>query len=187
MNATDKVEAKHKLNGEVKTFTLVATALKRQGKDSAPKYYPYFQDTENNWEFISGVMGEEYLQELALDALVTKFQQLYFNRSPSGKQVPVVKADGSVATIVNSEGKTVQVTQADETPRMEQFLAMIEDENLSGRSIDSAYCMRKAINIQTGVDKKWASKPELERMTESMKWIQKAQSLMVEELKAAKE
>lgn len=182
MKKDTKIVAKHKLNGEVKEFELVATSLKRIREGQEAKFYPWFPEDKATFSNLADIFSSEMLEEMAVDALNREFQMLYFQRSPSGEQVPVIKPDGTLAKLPDG----TQVTKEDDSPRMDQFLMMVEDENLSGRTITSEYCMRKAINIQTGVDRKWKDKPELERMIEAMKWMQKAQTMMVAALNAPK-
>jgi hypothetical protein len=178
MNKDQVIKAKHNTpSGETVEFNLVATALKRQKNGEPAKYYPFFAESEQTWDNYIRIFGEEMLQEYAKDAISREFQLLYFQRSPTGEQVPVVK-DGIVAKVKNADGVEVTVTQKDETPNLDRFLGFIEDPNLSAREITPEYCMRKAINIQTGVDKKWAGKSEAEKGAEAFKWMTKAQELM---------
>lgn len=167
-------------------FELVATPLKRQGEGKTPKFYPFFKSEDQTWARYVEIFGEEFLQELAMGAVKSKIQLLYFQRSPSGEQVPVVK-DGKQATILGPDGKVVVVTQKDETPRMEQFLEYLEDKNLSGREITVEYCMRKAIAIQTGTDKSFDGKSEIEKMQAAMQWITKAQEIGAAKLEKSEE
>jgi hypothetical protein len=178
MQKDQTIKASHvNPSGETVEFNLVATALKRQKNGEPAKYYPFFSEQDQTWENYCSIFGEEMLQEYAKDAISREFQLLYFQRSPTGEQVPVVK-DGVTAKVKNADGVEVTVTQKDETPNLERFLEFIKDPNLSAREITPEYCMRKAINIQTGVDKKWAGKSEIEKGAEAFKWMSKAQELM---------
>jgi hypothetical protein len=179
MQKDQVIKAKHTTpSGETVEFELVATALKRQKNGEPAKYYPFFAESEQTWENYCSIFGEEMLQEYAKDAISREFQLLYFQRSPEGKEPKVDKTTGKVVTVKNADGKEIVVLQDSETPQIDRFLAFIEDPNLSAREITPEYCMRKAINIQTGVDKKWANRSETEKATEAFKWMSKAQELM---------
>jgi len=192
MKQDETIKARHTLNGETKEFTLVATQLKRQSEGEPAKYYPWFKEEEATYTQLVDIFGDDMLQQLAIDSLCREFQLLYFQRSPSKEMVPIVKPDGTIATVAekddkgNLTGKQIPVLTKDMKPRKEQFLEYVSDENLSGREITPEYCMRKATLIISGTDKKWKDKSKMERDVEAFKWMGKAQTMMAAMLEASK-
>lgn len=190
MKAQETTQATHELpSGETREFTLIATPLKKQSKGEPARYYPWFSDQEATYSNLEEIFGAEMLEELAIEALNRQFQMLYFQRSPSGEMVAVMK-DGKPATIKNGEGKDIPVLQPDETPRLAQFLGFIRSPNLSAREITVEYCARKITMIQTGKDKACerkianlpASQQPLARVKEAMVWITKMQEIGLSQL-----